>query len=55
MKIKICDICKKHEIVLFRIQIKKGKEWLFVCKLCCENSKKSENYKYSGTWKGERH
>ena len=55
MKIKTCGICNIEEIVLFRIQITKGKTWIFVCKTCCEKSKKLENYKYGGTWKGNRH
>lgn len=55
MKIKNCDICKIQESILFRIQIQKGKIWIFVCKSCCEKSQKLENYKYGGTWKGNRH
>lgn len=55
MKTKICNICKIEESILFRIQIEKGKIWIFVCKLCCENSQELENYKYGGTWKGNRH
>jgi predicted metal-binding protein len=55
MKTKICKICKIEEIILFRIQIEKGKTWIFVCKSCCEKSQKLENYKYGGTWKGSRH
>ena len=52
MKTKVCEICNQDEIVLFRIQITKGKTWIFVCKTCCEKSKKLENSKYGGTWKG---
>ncbi|MEC4005330.1 hypothetical protein OX283_011740 [Flavobacterium sp. SUN052] len=55
MKTKNCDLCKVNEIVLYRIQVQKGKAWIFVCETCCEKSKKLENYKYGGTWKGERH
>ena len=55
MKTKKCKICKLDESVLFRIQIVKGKNWIFVCKTCCDKSKISENYKYGGTWKGSRH
>jgi hypothetical protein len=55
MKTKICDLCKIEESILYRIQIEKGKTWLFVCKSCCEKSQKLENYKYGGTWKGRRH
>ena len=55
MKTKSCHICKTDYSILFRIQIDKGKIWIFVCKSCCENSQKLENYKYGGTWKGARH
>ena len=54
MKTKNCDLCKIDETVLFRVQILKGKTWLFVCKSCCEKSQKLEDYKYGGTWKGKR-
>jgi hypothetical protein len=55
MKIKNCSFCNLPDTILFRIQIEKGKTWLFVCKLCCEKSQKLPNYKYGGTWKGSRH
>ena len=52
MKTKKCGICTVEESLLFRIQIEKGKIWIFVCKDCCTKSKSLENYKYGGTWKG---
>ncbi len=55
MQTKLCDICEREVPTLFRIQIQKGKIWVFVCKSCCENAQKLENYKYGGTWKGARH
>lgn len=55
MKTKICEICTIEETVLFRIQIEKSKKWIFVCKVCCQKSQILENYKYGGTWKGNRH
>jgi len=55
LKTKTCDLCEAEESVLFRIQIEKGKTWLFVCKSCCEKSQNLEDYKYGGTWKGNRH
>ncbi|HCQ14102.1 MAG TPA: hypothetical protein DIU01_12715 [Flavobacterium sp.] len=55
MKTKVCGLCEIEESTLYRIQIEKGKMWLFVCKTCCEKSKNLENYKYGGTWKGKRH
>ena len=55
MKTKTCDICNANESVLFRIQIQKGKLWIFVCEACCKKSQDLPNYKYGGTWKGNRH
>ncbi|MBC7642481.1 MAG: hypothetical protein H7174_09130 [Flavobacterium sp.] len=55
MKTKTCEICKTEQSILFRIKVKKGKIWMFVCKYCCEKSQELENYKYGGTWKGSRH
>jgi protein-arginine kinase activator protein McsA len=54
MKIKICHLCEAEESTLFRIQIQKGKIWIFVCKSCCEKSQKLADYKYGGTWKGKQ-
>ena len=55
MKTKQCSICFKEEFVLYRVLISLGKDWLFVCKNCCEIKKNEPNYKYGGTWKGSRH
>jgi protein-arginine kinase activator protein McsA len=55
MKTKICHLCKKEDSVQYRIQIEKGKVWIFVCKSCYEKSQSLENYRYGGTWKGDRH
>ena len=55
MKTKICAICLKEETVLYRVQITKGKVWIFVCTDCCNNVKKEPGYRYGGTWKGNRH
>ncbi|MEM1214362.1 MAG: hypothetical protein AAGJ82_01660 [Bacteroidota bacterium] len=55
MKTKVCATCKEEHTVLFRIQIRKGKVWLFVCKSCCEQHQKGAFYRYGGTWKGARH
>lgn len=55
MKTKTCALCKMDGIVMYRIQIIKGKTWIFVCKTCCEESQKLADYRYGGTWKGERH
>ncbi len=55
MKTKICFICQNEETTLYRIQIKKGKIWIFVCTKCCNKAKDLPMYKYGGTWKGYRH
>ena len=55
MKTKICERCKIEETTLFRVQIEKGKIWIFVCEACCIVTKTLPNYRYGGTWKGYRH
>lgn len=55
MKTKTCATCKKEDDVMYRVQIQKGKTWIFVCKDCCEEHQKKPNYRYGGTWKGYRH
>ena len=55
MKTKICELCKKEETTLFRVQIQKGKTWIFVCEDCCNQVKNQPEYRYGGTWKGYRH
>ncbi|WP_169334106.1 hypothetical protein [Psychroflexus tropicus] len=55
MKSKNCAICHQEFEVLYRIQLKKGKEWIFACKACVEKHQNDTNYKYGGTWKGKRH
>ena len=55
MKIKNCTICNNEETTLYRIQVEKGKAWIFVCNNCCKAAKLKEYYKYGGTWKGYRH
>lgn len=52
MKVKQCQLCNLPNILMFRILVKKGKSWIFVCKTCCQNSQKLKEYKYGGTWKG---
>ncbi|MFN1836275.1 hypothetical protein AB2B38_013515 [Balneola sp. MJW-20] len=55
MKLKTCHTCGKETAIAYRIQIQKGKEWIFVCPDCIENHKEGEFYRYGGTWKGSRH
>lgn len=40
---------------MFRIQIMKGKEWIFCCRQCTEQHQNGSYYRYGGTWKGARH
>ncbi len=55
MKTKTCAICSINEVLLFRIQTQKGKLWIFVCESCCKKSQQLPEYKYGGTWNGNRH
>ncbi len=55
MKLKTCALCNVEADVMYRIQIKKGKIWIFVCTVCCKKSQAFVDYKYGGTWKGSRH
>ncbi|WP_176752697.1 hypothetical protein [Psychroflexus sediminis] len=55
MKTKICSICEEEFEVLYRIQIEKGKTWIFACKTSSEKQQGLPHYKYGGTWKGKRH
>lgn len=55
MKTKICSLCQKETTLLYRVQIKKGKVWIFVCTECCIIVKTEPDYRYGGTWKGGRH
>lgn len=45
-------MCAKEGILLYRVQLKKGKVWVFVCPKCCLQAKKTPEYRYGGTWKG---
>ncbi len=40
---------------MYRVQLTKGKTWLFVCTDCCNKVKEQTGYRYGGTWKGYRH
>jgi len=55
MKTKVCDLCENTGEVMYRIQIKKGKQWIFACPKCQAEQAKGEFYRYGGTWKGYRH
>ncbi|MCU0321044.1 MAG: hypothetical protein MUE72_01435 [Chitinophagaceae bacterium] len=41
MKTKNCSLCKHEVTTLYRVQIEKGKIWIFICTECC-NKVKSE-------------
>ena len=55
MKTKTCTTCKQDFTVMYRVQIRKGKEWIFVCTDCCKKHQSLPEYRYGGTWKGSRH
>lgn len=55
MKTKICALCQIEVTTLYRVQVAKGKEWIFVCTDCCNKIKTEPNYRYGGTWNGYRH
>ena len=55
MKTKDCYRCGEAHTTLYRVQVQKGKTWVFVCPACCEILKKGPYYRYGGTWKGYRH
>lgn len=55
VKTKACAMCTQEAEVLYRVQLTKGKEWVFVCTPCCLLAKTYPQYRYGGTWKGDRH
>ncbi len=55
MKTKFCALCQMEATILYRVQVTKGKDWIFICANCCNKVKIEPNYKYGGTWKGDRH
>jgi len=55
VKTKECHTCKNPGEVMYRVQIKKGKEWIFVCTTCQSKHATGNYYRYGGTWKGYRH
>mgnify|MGYP006269364893 CR=1 FL=1 len=58
MKTKTCHLCQQDHATLFRVRLQAGKKapWVFVCKSCCEEQKKTNpQYRYGGTWQGYRH
>lgn len=55
MKTKKCPYCQQESDVMYRIQVRKGKEWIFVCPECLPSCQAQPDYRYGGTWKGYRH
>ncbi|WMN06757.1 hypothetical protein [Marivirga arenosa] len=55
MKTKLCPSCNLEYDVMYRIQQRKGKDWIFVCKNCLPKYQSLADYRYGGTWKGYRH
>ena len=51
-RVKYCAICNIDYDVMFRVQYKHPKEWVFVCQECLNKVKPNNpNYRYGGTWK----
>jgi hypothetical protein len=48
-------LCSQAAATLYRVQIKTGKEWIFICEACLVHAKLLPQYKYGGTWQGSRH
>lgn len=55
MKTKICHTCQKDDNVMYRIQFSGSNQWVFCCKSCTQHHQSDINYRYGGTWKGNRH
>jgi hypothetical protein len=53
MRTKNCEKCNNSYSILYRIQYKLPKKWIFACENCLIRVKKdNQNYVYGGTWKG---
>ena len=53
LRMKKCECCQKKFNVMYRIQYKANKHWVFVCEKCLIEVKFNNNhYRYGGTWKG---
>jgi hypothetical protein len=51
-RVKHCNICKSENSIMYRIQYKLPKEWVFVCESCLLKVKEdNKHYRYGGTWK----
>ena len=49
---KNCFKCNKNSSELFRVKLEQRKNWIFICKICLQESKtESLFYQYGGTWK----
>ena len=50
---KKCDLCKKLDMIHFRVKSSKHKNWLFCCKECWKNISGEDSYSYGGTRKSK--
>jgi hypothetical protein len=51
---KECEKCAKAYRLMYRVQYKPIKEWVFLCNDCViEVRKDNEDYRYGGTWKAK--
>lgn len=54
-RIKACSRCSEIKTALFRVQIEKDGDWIFVCRACLDEVRpKNQNYRYGGTWKSKK-
>ncbi|MEM7716293.1 MAG: hypothetical protein AAF349_22440 [Cyanobacteria bacterium P01_A01_bin.68] len=52
---KLCSLCSKSELVLYRIKHIENGDWVFVCPQCWETvSQNNPFYVYGGTWKSKK-
>ena len=52
MKKKECEKCKKNFRIMYRVQYKSDKIWVFLCNDCAiEVRRDNEDYRDGGTWK----
>jgi hypothetical protein len=43
MKTKFCTLCQMEATILYRVQVTKGKDWIFICANCCNKVKIEPN------------
>ncbi|MEE2641617.1 MAG: hypothetical protein VX768_13400 [Planctomycetota bacterium] len=52
---KLCHSCSLSAGILYRVRIRAGGEWLFVCRGCLQKVRPANpDYQYGGTWKKKK-